>query len=595
MSTSYSSEASVTTSNSESEQEELYPEENREVRSSSTSSIHSLDSIARQRLRFKEGRWISRDHKWRYFRHFYHDEYLDLIRSEENPDDAVQEERTELEDLTYSQNGAVSWTAGEKADLFVALARRGRFDVPALAAYIGSKSVVEVQAYLHQLQLGASEAQLFNSRHHGVSISDIPAAIEIGSETEKSLDKAAQALCLYQERYQDIVGRERFGDRWLTDIQSAKAREVEADENGTVSDEDNFKGSSAAEKLLNIPAMMELSEKIFMNRSMPNADDNWRKLAALDERPAVNLDFLEEFYEIALNMTRKVMQSCIYVAMSRLRASRYERYAPSKLVKVQDVQAAVHLLGLNNSSWDYWRNAPRRCGLQVVDVKRSRGYKGKLLSANSIERALAQKPIKRRGRRLSLSSSGESSLQVDSTESEEATTEETDSVLSESNSHGNVTSDAQSDVSDSTSSTVDDTSPESRISGNEDSSAEDVENLYLQSLAGTLVQPSTSAKRKYKQFKQDLLHEAYATHLDEDASRIEEKKLLKTLNRDDILDEDEHMAPSRFMKPNLLRKTRDELIDWKDTFLRRHVWEDHPVPISESIFLQNRRGKSLNE
>ena len=540
-----------------------------------------------QKSLLRKARRPVREGRWRYLRRFYNDDYLELLRVESGSrNDRNETETIDDEGLTYSQNGAVIWTAQEKANLFHALAKRGRFDLPGLAAQVGSKSVVEIQMYLQQLKAGLVDAHLFNPRHMGVPMGEIPAAVEIDLKTENLLEKAADALCMYQERYEEAAGEKKHGNLWLTSLESAKIREKERAENseGVLRADDEYDEELDAEIFFSLPTMLELSEKVFMNRSNPSAEDNWRNLNAWKERPAVTFDFLREIYEITVNLTRKLMQTSIFIAMSRLRASKYNSYAPSKLVKPQDVQGAIRLLGLQKESWGFWQNTARRCGLQVVQATHGRGLRKRVMSYDSVERAMSERAVKRRGRRQSRSSSDDSSVLGYSTDT---TSEAIDSEQEEMSS----TSSARSTrlLEDG----IDGPGRADELTEGEETDQGEAQHLYLESLARTLLQPSTSAKRKYKEFQEEIRQEAYASRLDEAASCAEQERLLKMFDTDFEPSEAQLEKDVVNPRPKVLRKTRDELVDWTDTFSRRHSWEDHTTPVPEELFSKTRDEKRL--
>lgn len=119
-----------------------------------------------------------------------------------------------------TQIGASIWSAKEQAMFFAALERLGRDDVPGIAAAVGTKSVPETRELLLLLEDAAIKQGDAN-----VTLRDIPAAIEVGSECSEQLDLAGEALAWQQEVYEASQEQEKFGDYWL--ITSAIAGRIE--------------------------------------------------------------------------------------------------------------------------------------------------------------------------------------------------------------------------------------------------------------------------------------------------------------------------------------------------------------------------------
>ena len=149
----------------------------------------------------------------------YNDGYRVLF----NKDVSCAAARFETSETTQSyatQDGTSIWSMEEQAIFFAALERLGKDDIPGIAHAVGTKSIPETRAMLLLLQDAAtkqSDAQ--------ITLRDIPAAIEVGSECIEQLDGAGEALAWHQERYEASQEQEKFGDYWL--ITSDIAEEID--------------------------------------------------------------------------------------------------------------------------------------------------------------------------------------------------------------------------------------------------------------------------------------------------------------------------------------------------------------------------------
>ncbi len=152
---------------------------------------HDLAQPAQRQLKTKRPR------KSKASRTYYSDEYLKLFRNNvlefENGDDGVP-----FADLFESQLGAVHWLPSEKERLFNALSRKGRLNVPGLAAWVG-KSELEIRDYLLFLREKEAERHLFEKQTKRISHADVPCAIEISKDCENALERAADAIAAFQD------------------------------------------------------------------------------------------------------------------------------------------------------------------------------------------------------------------------------------------------------------------------------------------------------------------------------------------------------------------------------------------------------------
>lgn len=119
-----------------------------------------------------------------------------------------------------TQIGASTWSAQEQAILFAALQRLGKDNTAAIASAIGTKSVAETRQLL--LLLHDATAKHGDA---GVTLRDIPAAIEISNECDEQLAIAADALAWFQESFEEKEEQEKYENYWL--ITPAIAEEIE--------------------------------------------------------------------------------------------------------------------------------------------------------------------------------------------------------------------------------------------------------------------------------------------------------------------------------------------------------------------------------
>ncbi|KIW73693.1 hypothetical protein PV04_01791 [Phialophora macrospora] len=330
--------------------------------------------------------------KWNRLRKHYHDHYLTLFKDtfEADEDDYFHG------DLPPTQLGATVWQPGEKTKLYHALCRKGRHDLPALAGAVKSKSVVEIKAYLDNLRELEADRQRFEAQPKNVAHAEIPAAIEVGPDCEAILGRAADALLAFQEQY-DAAAAKQANGMWLIDNEVAAEldrrvddAEVSCNEHDLESDDGAPSITKRACSLFHLSACLELSERLFMNRG-PDSPDSWQNIAEEGERPSMALDCVTLLYDIIVNFLRRLVQSSIFLAQSRLRASMTKNYRPSRSVKFEDIAAALDVLGVKRNAESYWVGLARRNGLRIVDDAHRRGVDSRAaLPYREVEESLSQ-------------------------------------------------------------------------------------------------------------------------------------------------------------------------------------------------------------
>jgi hypothetical protein len=124
-----------------------------------------------------------------------------------------------------AQYGASTWSGEEQTTLFAALGRLGKDDVAGIAEAIGTKSIPETRELLLLLRNA-----VIMKGSLGLTMRDVPAAIEVGRECTEELDVMADALAWYQEQWEVAEEQKRYHDYWL--ITPRIAQDIEAAING---------------------------------------------------------------------------------------------------------------------------------------------------------------------------------------------------------------------------------------------------------------------------------------------------------------------------------------------------------------------------
>ncbi|KAL6353145.1 hypothetical protein LRP88_13634 [Fusarium phalaenopsidis] len=261
--------------------------------------------------------------------------------------------------LDASQIGLTLWSTLEKKLFFEALARLGQGDLPGIASRIGTKSEVEVNHYLHVLQ----RAQLLRQREvrrSAIEFPEHPAAIELSQQCCHALEEAADAVSVRQERKEEQREESKWGECW--DITPKIARQLD---NGENPEGQNLPFST----LFHLPAWLGLSERIFMNSSIPS--ENWNFID--DNPPSMWATTFEDFHSLTVSITRRIVQATIFLSMSRIRAKREVIPSTRDIIRVEDVETAVASLGLKRNSLRFWNKCARRLRLEVYNEPLDRG------------------------------------------------------------------------------------------------------------------------------------------------------------------------------------------------------------------------------
>jgi len=257
-------------------------------------------------------------------------------------------------DLADSQVGLVYWTAAEKVLFYEALSRLGPDDASGIAARLRTKSTLEVAQYIRLLGDTIKEKRLYGPPPD-VGLASIPAAVELSQACCDALEEAADAISVRQESYEALQEKKRWGPgRWLishSTIKSIVKMEGPAPDLKSV-------------ELFRAEKWLWLSQRFFLNSaSLP--DNNWTTIS--DEPPQIQTTALEDFYSLAVSLTRRLVAATIFVSEARVRSKSTPAVPAGKHVRPRDVVSAVALLGLPATSQRFWARCPRRIGLDVYD------------------------------------------------------------------------------------------------------------------------------------------------------------------------------------------------------------------------------------
>lgn len=495
--------------------------------------------------------------------------------------DEIAQEPNHGAPIHGSQFGIVRWSTEEKLALFSALARKGKGAIPEIASFIGSKSRIEVQQYIMGLEQALRVHHITEKKFRAITFSDIHAAAEISDECCLALEKAANALSVQEEQAHNISGKRKYKDMWLVDSNAASFLE-EKIQTKDISDVDpSAHHMLATAQLFHIPNWINLSRNVFMNFGGHRIEDNWTRICFHEETPAVTCDSFTDFYKIALSLTRRLVQSSIFFALMRIRATDERARDRERAIRKDDVLNALDTLKVHHNSREFWIYAARRCSLDVREYVSKNSFKTTLLSYDEVEKRLSSSSLE-----LPEPQQGEHENQEAQEEDneEEAQHEEEEEAAGEGSDILPMNNPEKYTVEDSSSS----------FEGSEtDVSMGDV------SSSGT---------------DEELLsdeEEIYAVAIDKETSREEERRLWQILNptpkpESDIKAEmesgDEGPFPSskRRTKPLTRRKTIQDLQEWRNAVLPMADWElfgSETLSVNEEIRENHRikRQKISNE
>ncbi|PBP24793.1 hypothetical protein BUE80_DR004313 [Diplocarpon rosae] len=289
---------------------------------------------------------------------FYSNEYREMLNEE------IQDAKLRANpsgEMKSSQIGSSFWSEAEKMLFFMSLDRLGREDIRGIGEQIGTKSQNQVQEYICLLHKGIMERKEKN--YSLLTPSELPAAVEISDECVALLERAGDAIAAHQELAEEKVEKAKWGDSWLITEDVAQLIEKRRSD---AAGEEAMEEVLPAANLLHLRMWLELSRQIFMNPAAPRDEDNWEVIAEPGERPAMRATAFEDFHSLTVSITKRIVSSVLYCAMSRLRA-RSSKTSKYSQITVGDVKAALNILGMKTSSNNFWIGCAKRCSLEIID------------------------------------------------------------------------------------------------------------------------------------------------------------------------------------------------------------------------------------
>lgn len=455
----------------------------------------------------------------------YHQLYNKTVRETVCRDSDQDEEA-----FDYGQLGFATWSSSEKGSFFKALQRKGKDDIRAISQAVGTKSEPEVQIYLHALREGISQPGIGNEKLKYRGSVDIPAALEIGTNCENALEAAADWLATKQDKHEQHLEKNRHGEYWRLDHDSLPAI-------GRLREEQIPNASAAQSKaelqnaasLLDLEEFLRLSIRIFMNP--PTLETNWRSYAVEDERPSILCTAFIDLSNLVVTTTKRLVLSTLFLASSRIKAKALRPHDLSAIVKPEDVQAALQVVGMNADRTKYWIGLARRCRLLVHEDLRLSRLANSRLTYDQVEDYLEK-----------LADSREGGVPLLTQE------------------------DIDQDVAN----------------GLENFSGENVDISSQLAESGSICESQQS--------EDDDAEDKLAEARDLKASHQEERQLRKMLNMKAVSRDHDVGKPS--LEPELNHKLSSDVRDWRGLVSFRREWETFDKPIPNEVFASKHRSST---
>ncbi|EPS34291.1 hypothetical protein PDE_09255 [Penicillium oxalicum 114-2] len=483
------------------------------------------------------------------------DAYSSLLTEIEN-DINFSATREDEELHNVHQNGAVIWTATEKEVLYNVLDRKGKNGIKEIAAAIGTKSELEVLDHLRLLHQGLQGQHRLGRHVKTIVLGDVPAAAEISEDCCAQLDEYAHGLRSKEELAAAIAGRTRFGENWNVDSDRAEQL-LAADENVALRGEIQLPAN-----LLNLPTWTKLQQRFFMNFGGCKEDDNWVNLVTSKrESPSLSGEALMDLYALTVSVTRRLVQSVEFIAMSRIRSQSLHGRERANAVRRKDVKAAMDILNMRPRPHNFLLDVARKNELVIEDRRKIKGWKTRKLGYN---------------------------------EAEDFLNGETDHSRVLTGPLATNAADESEDGSESDSIDNDNSAGESHVQ-HAASGAQEVAD-HLSSASSSSFDHSSPSSDDETEFLD--LEEEHADTLDREHSRIMELHLWHMLDKPPppkleipIRTEEDDKDGSR--KPPAERKAPQELVEWRDRVLYRSEWEEYGYEVGdvEEALVENRRKK----
>ena len=288
-----------------------------------------------------------------------------------------------------THNGIVAWSSQERQSLLKSIEKIGQHDSPLSAKALGTKTQLEVCDFVRLLDEAKAKQHIRGLRKTLLDAAMIPAALEISNECNDALEVAADALAMLQGKEDEKVERGNYGNNWLLTPKIAK--QVDRCLSHGPDGEAKIAETIPSAVILNLSAFLRLSSRLFMNSAVHEC--NWRSLIEGRERPSIFFSAFSDLSNLFLTITKRLVQSTLYFAMSRIRAMDASGYRASPHVTSRDVRAALEVSSMKATAHGYWAHVPRRCRLDVVDRQgrvRKLKVSGRRMDYDEVEAILSQ-------------------------------------------------------------------------------------------------------------------------------------------------------------------------------------------------------------
>ena len=505
---------------------------------SSGSSPSPTDNEERPKKRKTASETSSTQPRVKRLKGLYNDRYRQLYNTTIE-EISVLPNLDQNESLITSQIGASVWSSEEKEIFFNVLARKGRHDLKSIAAEIRSKSEPEVSQYIELLQKSLVHSELQFRRPSFVEKPSFDAAFEISPDCTRALDLCAEALSTLQQKGEDKTERSQHDKLWLLTPKIAKWSNQCL--RGDGQNEAEISQALPAAVLLNLGHFLCLSKRFFMNCG--DLEYNWRSYTKKRKAPTIMHTAFSDFHTLVVSITKRLLQSTLFFAMSRLKASETSGYRPKQHVRQKDVLAALDVLGMKRNAKSHWNGVARRCKMHVFENVRRSQVSGKRYTYNEVEEILCHDAHD--------DCEGLEPIVADKIAMSDLET---------------ATSDSQPEY---------DAGAQSELTDNSDDSET---SLSIQEDD----RPATKEEVK------DQLRNEYMETMDQIQSQAEEERLWRLLGEHpskkmDLLNIDKPKAPTS------VRKEKQDVIDWTSWIDYSEEWETLEAPVPAKAFQANRR------
>lgn len=488
----------------------------------------------------------------------------------------------ENDPLPRSRFGASVWHSGEMEALLAHIPVHGSANLGALSRILHSKAEPEISACMIELQESVAEMGNHGQLREMISVAEIPAAYEVGVECDEGLDVLAGRLEGLAEQQAANIEQTKHGNHWLIDRDFAdyleqefeitsetanpNSQSVDHESGGSGTESDKWsspKGNGEhlpettsvegrgnerlfpSARLLRPAAFLDLSSKVFMNGNVDLSSrfDQLVKLSGGNcpaSGPAFHRSAFDDIYDLAVSITRRLVQASIFQAMTRLRAVIDDRTRSG--VRKADVDAALDVLGMRTMRGDreaYWAKVIRRYGIDVYsssnrfkDGRPGRRHGGVKLTEDEADMELGVQISDRVDEQIDLEGTGFDDLEFDSGTSTETSTDDSHPIVRK-------------------------------------SSAEAADEEPFQKRHRREVSPRAF----------DRVEDEYLEVLDQQKSREEELRLWELLGRDNV---EEASTPSPL--PEVRPVQKPESYDWRDDVHYQAEWEQDGPPVSSQEF-----------